>query len=468
MAFGLFKKKNFADIIYMNGHIYTQDPEFPWASAVACQEGKVMAVGDFDAMAEITGEETAVIDLNDRYMFPGFIDVHGTPSLKAFEDMYFQIDPIWDLDTVLEMVEEYAEDCEEEIVFACGFDEKILADYEPEEAAKLLDEFESERPVVLLSVSGYHCWLNTVADAIVTSAAEDAELEFITAAFVLHVLEPFDFERIEECVRGVTEELTDKGFTSVLDLCAPEYFSRLYRDCLLGMIGESEELKQRYFGSLYVNRPLAPKLVSHKVSEANNACLELDGMINFDMLKLEVSSDEDLSFFPEDSLQEICIGTADKGYNIHIDALDAVAADDAAAVFADLRDKGYKKNTFVLATDVKMDDAADFDGEDEFITTWPTDYLNQSVFAHSKDVADAIDNLTIRAAEILGKENTFGSIEQGKAADFTVFDENPFDRGLDYFSKMHADMTIVDSLVVYDVEEENAREIYNVMLGMQV
>ena len=31
MAFGLFKKKHTADIIYMNGHVYTQDPAFPQA-----------------------------------------------------------------------------------------------------------------------------------------------------------------------------------------------------------------------------------------------------------------------------------------------------------------------------------------------------------------------------------------------------------------------------------------------------
>lgn len=469
MAFGFFKKKDFADIIFKDGHVYTQDPEFPWASAVACKEGKVLAVGDFEGMDEITGEETAIIDLNGRYMFPGFIDVHGTPVLKAFEDLYMQIDPIWDLDTVLEMVEEYADSCEEEIIFGVGFDEKILADYdEPEDACKLLDEIANDRPVILLSASGYHCWLNTLADGIVTEAADDAELEFITAAFALHVLAPFDFEQVEECVHGVLEDLTDKGITSFLDLCAPEYFSGLFRDCMLGMLGESETLTQRYFGSLYVNRPLAPKLVSHKISEADTTCMELCGLINFDMLKLEVSSDEDLAYFPEDALKEICIGTADKGYAIHIDALDDEAAELAAATFDLLRAKGYKKNTFVMATDSKLDKPEDFEGEEDFITTWPTDYLNQSVFSHSSSVSEAVDNLTIRAAKILGKEKEFGSIEQGKNADFTVFEENPFDRDLKYFSGMHADMTVIDSMVVYDVEEENAREMYKMMTGMQV
>ena len=40
MAFGFFKKVETADLIFHNGHIYTQDPEMPWASAV-------MAVSSF-------------------------------------------------------------------------------------------------------------------------------------------------------------------------------------------------------------------------------------------------------------------------------------------------------------------------------------------------------------------------------------------------------------------------------------
>ena len=53
MAFGFFKKAQTADIIFQNGHIYTHDPDFPWADAVACQDGLITAVGDFDAMEEL-------------------------------------------------------------------------------------------------------------------------------------------------------------------------------------------------------------------------------------------------------------------------------------------------------------------------------------------------------------------------------------------------------------------------------
>ena len=91
MAFGFFKKTQAADIIFKNGNIYTHDPDFPWAEAVACTDGKITAVGDFDAMNNMTGKNTEVIDLGGKYMFPGFIDIHRSPVMKVFEGKYLDL-----------------------------------------------------------------------------------------------------------------------------------------------------------------------------------------------------------------------------------------------------------------------------------------------------------------------------------------------------------------------------------------
>ena len=83
MAFGFFKKKAAcADKVFYNGHIYTMDPGLPWAEAVAVSDGKVMAVGNYDQMDSIIDDDTEVIDLEERYMLPGFIDIHHSPVMK--------------------------------------------------------------------------------------------------------------------------------------------------------------------------------------------------------------------------------------------------------------------------------------------------------------------------------------------------------------------------------------------------
>ena len=69
--------KNTADIIIMNGEIYTMDPDHPWASAVIISGNKIVKVLDIDEKIDpFKGPDTRVIDLNGKFVVPGFIDGH--------------------------------------------------------------------------------------------------------------------------------------------------------------------------------------------------------------------------------------------------------------------------------------------------------------------------------------------------------------------------------------------------------
>ncbi len=467
MAFGLFKKKQTADVIFKNGHVYTQDPAFPWASAVACKDGKVLAVGDFEGMDEILTQDTTVVDLAEQYLFPGFMEVHNTDILTAFAGLYLEIDPVWDLDTVLEAVASYGQTTDSDIVFGYGYNESILSDYEDSaEVQALLDEIISDQPVLLLGISGVHCWFNTLAANMIYESAEEDGIPYLSADYVLDVLAPMDFEAVEEAAVSTCNHLADRGVTSIFPLHTPDYFLRLYRDCLIARIGESMPVKQRLFANLHINRPIAPELILHRLTAGKTACIELDHLVTSDFLNLEVSQDETLSYFSKDALMTICQAVADKGYHIHLDAVDRPSAETAASVFTALRSKGCKNNTFVLASDQIASEAEESDAP--FLTTWASDFLNQSVFAHARNTTEAIDLLTTGAAQLLGCSKDYGSIEQGKRADFTVFVENPLDQSLQYFSSMHASMTILDSLVVYDLESDCEAEMYDLLTTMRL
>ena len=75
MAFGLFKRNVAADTIIMGGKIYTQDLNLPWAEAVACKDGKIIAVGDYEALKDFEGRNTEFIYLENGIMLPGYIDM---------------------------------------------------------------------------------------------------------------------------------------------------------------------------------------------------------------------------------------------------------------------------------------------------------------------------------------------------------------------------------------------------------
>ena len=151
-----------------------------------------------------------------------------------------------------------------------------------------------------------------------------------------------------------------------------------------------------------------------------------------------------------------------KGYHIHLDAVDQESFEKAANSFHLVRTKGCKRNTLIIAGEVAAEEDA------PYLTTWPTDYLNESVFGHCRSVSEAIDQLTVKAAEIIGRSEDLGSIEQGKIADFTVFEENPLDTDLEVFSKMHAALTVIDSQIAYDVDEECIEEMCDILLSMRL
>ena len=471
MAFGFKKKKEVADNIYMNGHIYTQDNDYPWATAVACQDGRILAVGDFVAMEEITDEDTNVVDLDGKFLFPGFIEVHDTPVLKAFDGKYLKIEADWDLDTILTMVSDYCEENSEmDTIFAYGYSESIFRDLEDDnDARKKLDAIESQRPVVILGDSGVHIWYNSYTNHIINQALEEDGLPFAPLPYILNLMAPFDFDEIEEAINEMSEELCDKGITSVFNMKCPDYFDELFRDSLIDLINE-DEATQRIYDSLYVNRPIHEKTISSKLLAGQTASIEIDHRLNFDFLKLDISSDETGAFFSKNDLETICLAVADKGFNIHLDAKDYDAAFKAYMVFDKLRAKGYKKNTLVIASEFQLDDEdlEVLQYADTIITTWVTDEEEGNIFEQSSSTTEVIDNYTLNAAAIIGKLDSFGSIERGKHADFTVFNDNPIELGMDQFPYIHAEMTIIDGEIVYDAEEAAKDEMYNLLLSQQL
>ncbi len=65
------------DQILVNGHIFTANPQQPYAAAVALRDGRIVAVGDrADAVASV-GADAVVTDLGGRMLLPGLIDSHN-------------------------------------------------------------------------------------------------------------------------------------------------------------------------------------------------------------------------------------------------------------------------------------------------------------------------------------------------------------------------------------------------------
>jgi predicted amidohydrolase YtcJ len=65
-----------ADIILVNGRIFTVERDRPWAEACAIKDGRFLIVGSTEAIKGLRGSKTQVIDLKGKLVLPGFNDAH--------------------------------------------------------------------------------------------------------------------------------------------------------------------------------------------------------------------------------------------------------------------------------------------------------------------------------------------------------------------------------------------------------
>ena len=76
-----------ADFVYHNGNIYTVLLDQPWAQAVAITGEYFVFVGSNEKVKSYIGPDTKVVDLESKFVTPGFYDMHVHPDL-LYEPKY--------------------------------------------------------------------------------------------------------------------------------------------------------------------------------------------------------------------------------------------------------------------------------------------------------------------------------------------------------------------------------------------
>src|SRR5689334_9055934 len=87
------QNKNSADLIVLNGDIYTgsaassTQPARHRAQALAVSHGKIIAVGPNADIERLKGPNSRVLDLRGHFVMPGFNDAHVHLSSAGFEKL---------------------------------------------------------------------------------------------------------------------------------------------------------------------------------------------------------------------------------------------------------------------------------------------------------------------------------------------------------------------------------------------
>jgi len=71
------KKSEIADSVIINSKIYTVNKTNPIVAAVAIKDSKILKTGTSEEIQKYIGENTKVIDLTGKFVYPGFVEGHA-------------------------------------------------------------------------------------------------------------------------------------------------------------------------------------------------------------------------------------------------------------------------------------------------------------------------------------------------------------------------------------------------------
>ncbi|RPI35288.1 MAG: amidohydrolase, partial [Chloroflexota bacterium] len=152
-----------ADLILRNGRIFTAEESLPWAEAVACSRGRILAVGKNDEVQALAGHQTQVIDVSGRVVLPGLIDTHVHILWYAMRQRqsHVDLDGINDFASVLDRLQKAAAIAGPgQWIHGWGWDE---TGWDVQPALSLLDKIVPQAPMALRRKDLHTWWVNRTA-----------------------------------------------------------------------------------------------------------------------------------------------------------------------------------------------------------------------------------------------------------------------------------------------------------------
>ncbi|WNG27366.1 amidohydrolase family protein [Cystobacter fuscus] len=171
-----------ADRIYRGGPILTMNDAQPQVESLAISGKRILAVGTWEELQALVGEDTDVVDLQGHTLLPGFIDAHGhlmgwllywgTPNLAPPP-----AGPITCIDDILRDLRAYIQQKaipEGTLVLASGYDDSLLAENR-HPTREDLDAVSTRHPICIVHTSAHLAVFNSyLLDAVGFHQESDA------------------------------------------------------------------------------------------------------------------------------------------------------------------------------------------------------------------------------------------------------------------------------------------------------
>jgi predicted amidohydrolase YtcJ len=156
-----------ADVIIVNGHVYTAAASMPlrWAEAIAITGDKITNVGATQFINQLRGPNTKVIDAGGRLVLPGFTDCHIHFMDGSLGLTHVDLNGASTIAEIQKRVKAYADSHpreKEPWITGMGW---TYPTFGPTALPnkKILDDIVPDRPVFLVAFDGHSAWANSKA-----------------------------------------------------------------------------------------------------------------------------------------------------------------------------------------------------------------------------------------------------------------------------------------------------------------
>jgi len=159
-----------ADLVLINGGIYTVDADRSWAEAAAIRNGLIVAVGDNSEIEAFIGPDTRTIDLTGKMALPGLHDAHVHPTMGGYALLGCSLESQTSVEAIIEKVTACAAESSDGWLEGHAFDLALFGQDGPHKS--LLDAIETDRPIILWGSDGHNAWANSRALELAGISAE--------------------------------------------------------------------------------------------------------------------------------------------------------------------------------------------------------------------------------------------------------------------------------------------------------
>ncbi|TSA15291.1 amidohydrolase [bacterium] len=237
-----------ADVLYVNGRIYTMDGKMNVAEALATRGGRIVAIGaQNDLQDRVRAKQ--VVDLEGKTVLPGFIDAHA--HLMSLGVAKLTVDLVGALSetAVAGLVEQRIRKSEPgQWVRGRGWDQNLWST-KRFPTHQVLDKIAPNNPVYLVRIDGHAAWINkkaleiagisrqtpdTVGGQIVRDASGNPTGLFVDNAMglVSKFLPPPSVKESEEAIKLAIEEFLQYGIVCMDDMGVDSKDIEVYKNLI--------------------------------------------------------------------------------------------------------------------------------------------------------------------------------------------------------------------------------------------